>query len=82
MVCRVVRPVSAFDRCACSFDLKYPRGTVDMKLEKASRISVSLWGTATGNQGFISNAGVIAGAEGITIVDVPDSPSLAEPMWL
>jgi len=64
-----------------AFEYHYPRSSVDMKLQQ---VSPHVWfvqgatGIATDNQGFISNATVIIGRDGITVVDALGSPSLAE----
>ena len=64
-----------------AFEYRYPRSSVEMKLQQ---ISPHVWlaqgqdGVATDNQGFISNATVIIGERGITVVDALGSPSLAE----
>jgi len=66
---------------AGAFEYRYPRSSVEMKLQQ---VSPHVWfvqgktGIATDNQGFISNATVIIGKQGITVVDALGSPSLAE----
>lgn len=66
---------------AGAFDFKYPPVDVEMELKK---VSDHVWfvqgktGIATDNKGFISNASVIIGKDGITVVDALGSPSLAE----
>jgi len=59
----------------------YPAVDVEMKLEKVSDhvyYARGMTGTATENQGFISNAAVIILDEGIILFDALGSPSLAE----
>ncbi len=66
---------------ASEFVFKYPLSTVEMELKKVSEhvyYVQGATGVATDNQGFISNATVIFGAKGITIIDALGSPSLAE----
>ncbi|MCP4076342.1 MAG: MBL fold metallo-hydrolase [Gammaproteobacteria bacterium] len=66
---------------AADFKFKYPLSTVDMKLQKVSEhvyFVQGATGIATYNQGFISNATVVIGSKGITIIDGLGSPSLAE----
>jgi glyoxylase-like metal-dependent hydrolase (beta-lactamase superfamily II) len=59
----------------------YPPATVDMELK---RVSEHVWfvegapGTATENQGFISNAGVIVTGAGVVVFDALGTPSLAD----
>ena len=59
----------------------YPPATVDMELK---RVSEHVWfvegvpGTATENQGFISNAGVIVTGAGVVLFDALGTPSLAD----
>ena len=63
------------------FSYKYPRSTVAMELKKVSEhvyFVQGAAGVATDNQGFISNATVVIGSKGITIIDALGSPSLAE----
>jgi len=63
------------------FDFKYPRTTVEMKLQKVSEhvyFVQGIAGIATDNQGFISNATAIIANDGVVIVDALGSPSLAE----
>jgi glyoxylase-like metal-dependent hydrolase (beta-lactamase superfamily II) len=63
------------------FKFNYPRSTVEMTLQKVSEhvyFVQGKTGIATDNEGFISNASVIIGNKGITIVDALGSPSLAE----
>lgn len=66
---------------ALAFEFKYPPVDVEMQLQK---VSDHVWfvqgkaGAATDNKGFISNAAVIIGSDGITVVDALGSPSLAE----
>jgi glyoxylase-like metal-dependent hydrolase (beta-lactamase superfamily II) len=55
--------------------------SVDMKLEKVSEHAwyvMGAAGTATDNEGFISNAGVIFTPDGIVIVDALGTPALAK----
>jgi glyoxylase-like metal-dependent hydrolase (beta-lactamase superfamily II) len=58
----------------------YAPATVDMELK---RVSEHVWfvegvpGTATENQGFISNAGVIVTGAGVVVFDALGTPSLA-----
>jgi len=60
---------------------EYAPATVDMELK---RVSEHVWfvegapGTATENQGFISNAGVIVTGAGVVVFDALGTPSLAE----
>jgi len=66
---------------AAEFTFNYPRSTVDMELQKVSEhvyFVQGATGIATDNQGFISNATVIIGEKGLTIIDGLGSPSLAE----
>ncbi len=66
---------------AADFEFRYPRSTVDMRLQKVSEhvyFVQGATGVATDNQGFISNASVIIDSSGITVIDVLGSPSLAE----
>ncbi len=66
---------------AAEFKFKYPLSTVDMELQKVSEHVYYVQGAtgiATDNQGFISNATVVIGSKGITIIDGLGSPSLAE----
>ncbi len=66
---------------AADFVFKYPRSTVEMSLQKVSEhvyFVQGAAGVATDNQGFISNATVVIGRKGITIIDALGSPSLAE----
>ena len=64
-----------------ALEYRYPRSSVEMTLQQ---VSPHVWfvqgksGIATDNQGFISNATVIIGKRGITVVDALGSPSLAE----
>jgi glyoxylase-like metal-dependent hydrolase (beta-lactamase superfamily II) len=63
------------------FTFKYPRSTVQMELKKVSEHVYFVQGApgiATDNEGFISNASVVIGKKGITIIDALGSPSLAE----
>ncbi len=66
---------------AAEFEFKYPRSSVDMRLQQDSE---HVWfvrgatGVATDNEGFISNASVIIDRDEITIVDSLGSPALAE----
>ncbi|MCW8964881.1 MAG: MBL fold metallo-hydrolase [Gammaproteobacteria bacterium] len=59
----------------------YPEASVDMQLQQ---VSEHVWfvqgqaGIATDNEGFISNASVIIGEQGIVVVDALGSPSLAQ----
>jgi len=59
----------------------YPPATVDMELKQ---VSEHVWfvegapGTATENQGFISNAGVIVTGAGVVVFDALGTPSLAD----
>jgi glyoxylase-like metal-dependent hydrolase (beta-lactamase superfamily II) len=59
----------------------YPPATVDMELRQ---VSEHVWfvqgasGVATGNQGFISNAGVVITGAGVVIFDALGTPSLAQ----
>jgi len=59
----------------------YPETSVDMQLQK---VSEHVWfvqgqaGIATDNEGFISNASVIIGEQGIVVIDALGSPSLAQ----
>jgi glyoxylase-like metal-dependent hydrolase (beta-lactamase superfamily II) len=58
----------------------YATTSVDMSLEKVSEHAYYVQGaagTATENEGFISNAGVIITPEGLIIVDALGTPSLA-----
>lgn len=73
--------LSTASACVLAFDFKYPRSTVEMTLKKVSEhvyFVQGATGVATDNQGFISNATVIIGADDITVVDALGSPSLAE----
>jgi len=60
---------------------EYAPATVDMELRQ---VSEHVWfvegipGTATENQGFISNAGVIVTGAGVVVFDALGTPSLAE----
>ena len=66
---------------AQAFDFKYPRSSVEMKLQKVSEhvyFVQGATGVATDNQGFISNSVVIISDSEITVVDALGSPSLAE----
>jgi glyoxylase-like metal-dependent hydrolase (beta-lactamase superfamily II) len=60
---------------------EYVPATVDMELK---RVSEHVWfvegvpGTATENQGFISNAGVIVTGAGVVVFDTLGTPSLAD----
>ena len=71
----------ALGQQSLAFEYRYPRSSVDMQLKQ---VSPHVWfvqgatGIATDNQGFISNATVIIGSKGITVVDALGSPSLAE----
>ena len=59
---------------------EYAATNVDMKLEQVAEHSWYVQGaagTATENEGFISNAGVITTPEGLVIVDALGTPSLA-----
>ncbi len=61
--------------------IKYPPVTVELTL---TQVSDHTWyargipGVATDNEGFISNAGVIIGDDGIIVIDSLGSPSLAD----
>jgi len=74
--------ISLFQLTACVTSKSlYPAVDVDMKLEKVSEhvyYAQGVTGTATENQGFISNAAVIVLDEGIILFDALGSPSLAE----
>ena len=66
---------------AADFSFKYPRSSVKMELQKVSDhvyFVQGATGIATDNQGFISNATVVIGKKGITIIDALGSPSQAE----
>jgi glyoxylase-like metal-dependent hydrolase (beta-lactamase superfamily II) len=59
---------------------EYASTSVEMNLEKVAEHSYyaqGVAGTATENEGFISNAGVIITPEGLVIVDALGTPSLA-----
>ncbi len=60
-------------------DAVYPRVTVEMPLQ---RVSEHVWlvqgaaGSATENQGFVSNAGFVVTEQGVVVIDALGSPSL------
>jgi glyoxylase-like metal-dependent hydrolase (beta-lactamase superfamily II) len=59
----------------------YPPSTVPMALQQASEHCYYVQGkagTATDNEGFISNAGVVITREGVVVIDALGSPSLAQ----
>lgn len=67
--------------CAGVNAADYPPVTVDMTLERVSEhvyYAQGAAGTATENQGFISNAAAIVTPEGVAVVDTLGSPSLAQ----
>jgi glyoxylase-like metal-dependent hydrolase (beta-lactamase superfamily II) len=79
LLCAGVLLLSALQLQA--FDFRYPRSSVDMRLQKVSEhvyFVQGATGVATDNQGFISNASVIIDKQGITLVDALGSPALAE----
>ena len=60
---------------------KYPPATVDMTLQQVSPHVYYVQGaagTATENQGFISNAGVILTSDGVVVFDTLGTPSLGQ----
>jgi glyoxylase-like metal-dependent hydrolase (beta-lactamase superfamily II) len=59
----------------------YPPSTVEMKLVQVAEHSYyvqGMAGTATENEGFISNAGVVVTDAGVVVIDALGSPSLAQ----
>jgi glyoxylase-like metal-dependent hydrolase (beta-lactamase superfamily II) len=59
----------------------YPPSTVEMKLVQVAEHSYyvqGMPGTATENEGFISNAGVVVTDAGVVVIDALGSPSLAQ----
>ena len=68
---------------AQEFNFKYPRSSVSMELNQVSEhvyFVQGATGSATENQGFISNATIILDEQGITVVDALGTPALAEQM--
>lgn len=68
---------------ALEFQFEYPRSSVAMEIQQVSEHVYLVQGAAamaTENQGFISNATIIMGQQGITIVDALGTPALAEQM--
>lgn len=64
-----------------AYAAEYAKSTVDMTLKQVSEHVYYVQGasgTATDNQGFISNAAAVVTSEGVVIVDTLGSPSLSE----
>lgn len=64
-----------------TFEKQFPPATVDMELKPVSKhvyYVEGAAGTATENQGFISNAGVVVTGDGVVVFDALGTPALAE----
>jgi len=74
---QLVKPVQK----AAEMALEYAKSEVKMELKQVSK---QAWyvqgaaGTATENEGFISNAGVVITSEGVIVFDALGTPSLAQ----
>lgn len=69
---------------ASANDTRYPPSTVEMSLTQVSDHCYYVRGaagTATDNEGFISNAGVVVTDEGVVLIDALGSPSLAQQLF-